>query len=155
MLNDKKIKHVIGWREYISLPEWGIKNLKAKIDTGAKSCSLHVEDIKELDDNSISFYVVLDRKGKRKKVVAHVERKGHVKSSVGTKTSRWFVSTEIQIGEVVKTVKLSLINREYMNFRMLIGRTAIHDDFMVDVAHGYMLKKKKPGRQSTNKKKSR
>lgn len=137
-----KNKKVIGWREYVDLPDWGIKKLKAKIDTGAKTSSLHVEDIKELPGNRISFYVVLGPGQKRKKITASPESKGKVKSSIGVRTHRWFLQTKIRIGTVEKTVRLNLVNRADMNFRMLIGRTAIEDDFLVDVAHGYMLNAK-------------
>jgi hypothetical protein len=48
-------KKIIGWREYIDLPDWGIKNLKVKIDTGARTSSIHAEDIKKLKGNKIGF----------------------------------------------------------------------------------------------------
>jgi len=138
-MNDKQ---VIGWREYIDLPEWGIMRLKAKIDTGAKSCSLHVENVQELEDNNISFDVVLGKDKNVKRIVAKVVRRGRVKSSIGMRTHRWFVQTKLKIGSVEKMIKLNLSDRGEMNFRMLIGRTAL-DDFLIDVSHGYLLGKKK------------
>lgn len=137
-----KEKKVIGWREYVDLPDWGIKRLKAKIDTGAKTSSLHVEDITILKGNKISFYVVLGKNKKRKKVIATPEKKGKVKSSIGVRTHRWYVQTKMVIGDVERVVKINLMGREEMNFRMLVGRTAIEDDFLVDSAHGYLVSKK-------------
>ncbi|MDR4508100.1 MAG: RimK/LysX family protein [Candidatus Brocadiaceae bacterium] len=137
-----KEKKVIGWCEYVDLPDWGIKKLKAKIDTGAKSCSLHVEDIKELEGDKICFYVILGKNGHRKKIMAFPDKKGKVKSSTGVQTHRWYVQTRLRIGGVERMVKMNLVGREEMNFRMLIGRTAIQNDFLVDVAHQYLLKKK-------------
>ena len=145
-------KKVIGWREYVDLPDWGIKLLKAKIDTGAKSCSLHVEDVKELSDGKISFYIILGRDKKSKRIIALPERKGKVKSSIGARTHRWFIQTKIKIGNVERLIKVNLTDRREMNFRMLIGRTAIDDYFLVDVAHGYLLKKKKSKPKVKNKK---
>jgi len=144
-------KKVIGWREYIDLPDWGIKRLKAKIDTGARTSALHVEDIKELPNNKISFYIVLGKNKERKKIVVSPEKKGRVKSSIGIRTHRWYVETKIRIGDIERTIKVNLVGREGMNFRMLVGRTAILDDFLVDSAHGYLFTKKKV---SSNKKKT-
>lgn len=135
-------KTVIGWREYVDLPDWGIKRLKAKIDTGARSCSLHVEDLKELSNGKISFYVVLGPNRSRKRITATPVRKGKVKSSIGVRTHRWYVETRLRIGDVSRDVKISLVGRDEMNFRMLVGRTALDRNFLVDVAHGYMLEKK-------------
>ncbi|MCB9720927.1 MAG: ATP-dependent zinc protease [Candidatus Omnitrophica bacterium] len=133
-------KKVIGWREYVDLPEWGIHDLRAKIDTGARTCSLHVEDIEELPHGKIGFYVVLNLKPKRRRhMVARSVKRGHVKSSVGHRTHRWYVQTTIKIGKVIKDVTVNLVERPGMNFRMLIGRKAIEDDFLVDVDHSFYL----------------
>lgn len=134
-----KYKKVIGWREYVDLPDWGILRLKAKIDTGARTSSLHVEDVKELPGNKISFYVVLGKNKKRKKIIATPVRQGKVKSSIGIRTHRWYVMTKLRLGSIERKIKINLIGRDEMNFRMLIGRTAIEDDFLVDAAHGYIL----------------
>lgn len=138
----KKIKSVIGWREYVDLPEWGIHHVRAKVDTGARTSSLHVEDIEELPRGKIGFYVVLQLKPKRRRhVVAKSVKRGHVKSSIGHRTHRWYVQTEIKIGPVRKEVTINLVERPGMNFRMLIGRKAIEDDFLVDVDHSFQLGK--------------
>jgi hypothetical protein len=84
---------------------------------------------------------VLNKAGKRKKVVALLERRGKVKSSIGVKTNRWYVKTKVRFGDVERLIKINLLGRGEMNFRMLIGRTAIAHDFCVDVTHGYLLKK--------------
>lgn len=134
----KKEKKVIGWREYVDLPDWGIHDIRAKIDTGARSCSLHVEDIEELPHGKISFYVVVKDKPKRRRhVIARSVKRGHVKSSIGHRTHRWYVQTMIKIGPVSKDVTINLVGRAGMNFRMLIGRKAIEDEFLVDVDHSF------------------
>ena len=138
----KREQTIIGWREYIDLPEWGIKRLKAKIDTGAKSCSLHGDQIKILSEDKISFRVVLGKGKLSKRIVASIVKKGKVKSSVGQRTHRWYVQTILKIGDIKREVRINLSDRGEMNFRMLIGRTALDEDFIVDVAHGYLLGKK-------------
>ncbi len=137
-------KTVIGWNEFVALPEWNIPKIKAKIDTGARSSALHVDHIEPLPNNHLSFWVVLDRrKGRKIKVVARVKRHGHVKSSHGETSGRFFVETKIRIGPVTRKIELNLVDREKMNFRMLLGRTALRGRFVIDVAHASLLHKKK------------
>lgn len=136
-------KTVIGWKELVDLPDWGIHGMRAKIDTGAKSCSLHVEDIEEHSHGKISFVIVMGKGKRSKRITATPHRIGHVKSSIGVKTSRWYVETVLRIGDHQQWVKVNLVGREGMNFRMLVGRTAIESHFLVDVSKGYQLSKKK------------
>ncbi len=134
-----KNKKTIGWREYVSLPEWGIKKLRAKIDTGAKSSSLHAENIKIISDDKIKFSIILNNKSKKRVVTARPIHKGNVKSSIGHKTHRWYIQTKIKIGNVERMTRINLTSRKDMNFRMIIGRTTLTDNFLVDVAQEYLL----------------
>ena len=141
-------KTVIGWREYIDFPEWGIKGIRAKVDTGARSSSLHVDDVKLLGDDQIRFYVTVSNKesAKRKKVIARIHRRGRVVSSTGHGTHRWYVKAVIRIGKVDHRITLNLTDRSGMNFPMLLGRTALKDDFLVDVDRSFLISKKKKGK---------
>ena len=134
-------KKIIGWREYVDLPEWGIHHIRAKIDTGARTSSLHVDDIKHLKNGSIKFSVVVSEKGpvRRKWVVASVMKEGKVKSSTGHKTHRWYVKTILKIGEFEHEITVNLTDRGGMNFRMLLGRTAIEEGFLVDVDRSFLI----------------
>ncbi len=136
-------KLIIGWNELVDLPEWGILKLKAKVDTGARSSAIHVEDIKFLANDRVGFYVVTkDRlKKTRKRVIAKIVRKGKVKPSHGIPTKRLFVKTTIRLGPVEQEIELNLVDRENMNFRMLIGRSAFGGHFLVDVSHSKVLSK--------------
>ena len=138
-------KETIGWREYVDLPDWGIRNIRAKIDTGARTSSLHVEDVRLLKNNRIVFYVVLSGKDpvKRKKVTAGRLKRGRVKSSTGEKTRRWYVKTKIRLGDFQREIVVNLIDRGEMNFRMLLGRTAIDEVFLVDADKSFILSRKK------------
>ncbi|UCD34262.1 MAG: ATP-dependent zinc protease [Nitrospiraceae bacterium] len=138
-------KQIIGWREYVHFPEWGVRNVRAKVDTGARTSSLHVDDIVLLKNNRIRFYVVLCGRDplKRKKVVARRLRKGRVRSSTGAKTERWYVKAKVSLGDVQRDIVINLIDRGGMNFRMLLGRTAIDDSFLVDVDRSFLLGKKR------------
>ncbi|MCA9405840.1 MAG: ATP-dependent zinc protease [Candidatus Omnitrophica bacterium] len=136
-----KKKILIGWREYIDLPEWGVRKLKAKIDTGARTSALHVENIKELNSGKIRFDVILHREHRDRtvRVVAQPIKKAAVKSSIGVKTSRWFVETLLRIGPVEQRIKITLVNRSEMNHRMLLGRTALEGAFLIDINRSYLL----------------
>ena len=143
-MTKKEKKTVIGWREYVDLPEWGIRGIRAKVDTGARTSSLHVEDVEELSGGRLSFYVVLNEKSRRRKhVVARSIKQGKVKSSIGIQTHRWFVQTKLVIGGHVYHTEFSLVAREGMNFRMLLGRKVLEYDFLVDVEHSFLLGKNK------------
>ncbi len=130
-----KKKTVVGWKEFVALPDWGIKRLRAKIDTGARTSAIHVEDIVPLPDGRLSFRVVENRLKPEKShtVEAEIVRRTVIRSSTGTEQLRYIVSTKIILGGVEKTVELSLVSRRKMLHRMLIGRTTLADDFLVDV----------------------
>ena len=136
-------KTVIGWSEYVSFPDWHVVALKAKVDTGARTSALHVEDLEILDNGEVEFYVVLRRTGakRRKKVRAKVVKWAKVRSSTGDYKRRCFVKTMVHVGHVDKEIEISLVSREKMVFRMLLGRKALERDFIVDVSKRHELEK--------------
>ncbi len=131
---------VIGWNEYVDIPAWGIRQLRAKVDTGAKSSALHVEDIEVLPRGRVRFYVVLHRRkrDRRVRVETRIHRRGRVRSSNGEYAERIFVRARVVIGPVQREVELSLVDRRKMIHRMLLGRTALAG-FLVDVNHRALL----------------
>jgi len=136
---------VIGWTEFIDLPEWGIRNLRAKVDTGARTSALHVENIEELPRGHVRFDVIVHRQ-KRDRTI-HVKerivRRGTVRSSTGHRTKRIFVETLLRIGPIEKRIEVSLVDREKMIHRMLLGRAALTGPILVDVDRRMALKPKK------------
>lgn len=131
----KRERVLIGWTEMIDLPEWGIKRLRAKVDTGARTSALHVENIRELPRDQVSFDVILHRakRDRRVHVKAPIERRGRVRSSNGHLSSRIFVRTTIALGGVTRSIEVSLVDREQMVHRMLLGRAALMGAFLIDV----------------------
>jgi hypothetical protein len=125
---------LIGWNEYVDIPEWGVKRLRAKVDTGARSSALHVENIEELTHGRVRFDVVLHRKkrDRRVHVTARIARRGRVRSSTGHYEARIFVKVPVHIGPVEREVEVSLVDRERMIYRMLLGRTALVGPFLID-----------------------
>ena len=127
-------KKVIGWREHVSFPDWGVGPVRAKIDTGARTSAIHVADIEDLGDGRIRFEVVTRERPKRRTVWVEAEpvRTATVKPSTGDKQSRPVVSTRFRLGGVEQTIELGLVCRKGMLCRMLVGRTALADRFVVD-----------------------
>ena len=127
-------KRVIGWREIVSISEWGIEALEAKVDTGARTSALDVARIEELPGNRVRFQVVLHRRKRkrRKSVEACISRRSRVRSSNGQMGERLMVVVNVKIGEVEKPVEFGLVCRENMICRALLGRSSLEPDFLVD-----------------------
>jgi len=135
------VRPVVGWSEYVALPEWGIPAIRAKTDTGARSSALHVDRIEELSRGRVvRFEVVLHRQRRHRSVsvVAPVSRRARVRSSNGHYSLRVFVTTTIRIGPVERKIEISLVDREQMIYRMLLGRTAL-EGLLVDAGHKDLL----------------
>ena len=143
---------VIGWRETINLPDWGIDNLVAKADTGARSSAIDVKNIHEIPGNRVQFDVMLHRKNRdfTQLVEAEISGRSRIRSSNGMVSDRLKVKTFIEIGGVRKLVELSLVNRKTMLCRVLLGRKALEKDFLVDSNQKYLF----GARKRVNKKKA-
>jgi len=135
---------VIGWVEHVDLPDWSIVRLRAKSDTGARSSALHVDNIELLSRNWVRFEVIvsLDRRSQRVPVETRVIRRSRVRSSSGHFTRRLFVRTRVRVGGVEREIELSLVDREKMIHRMLLGRSAL-EGMLVDARHRYLLTAKR------------
>lgn len=136
----------IGWRERVGLPAWGIEAIEAKSDTGARSSAVDVKNLKFLNEaeDEVSFEVVLSRTDRAQTIpiTTKVKRHSKVKSSNGHVSERVVVETEMELGGVRKKIDISLICRKPMQCRMLIGRTALSEDFLVDSSSTYLASEK-------------
>jgi hypothetical protein len=141
---------IAGWNELVALPEWKITRIRAKLDTGARTSALHVEDLEELPGGKVSFYVRLHRRlrDRRVHVVQRISRRARVRSSNGHYTHRIFVATTLRLGPIERPIELSLVDRDDMMFRMLIGRSALAGAVLVDAARPRLLTKP-PTRKAT------
>jgi len=130
----------IGWTEYVELPEWGVRGMRAKIDTGARTSALDVQNITEHDDGTVEFYVIVGLRPKRRRrhIRTEIVKRAKVRSSTGVYSTRCFVRTPVRIGDVTKEIELTLVERKKMLFRMLIGRKALEGDFLVDVSRRWV-----------------
>jgi hypothetical protein len=135
---------VIGWREWIGFPELGIKNIKAKIDTGARTSALHAFDIEMFTRKGrefVSFKVHPFQKDMRtvRTCVAEVVDKRKVKNSGGKSSIRPVISTRIKVGELSWMIEVTLINRDEMGFRLLVGREALRGHLLVNPGSSFLL----------------
>jgi hypothetical protein len=131
----------IGAAEYVDFPDWGIRGLSARVDTGARSSALHVENVVELPGSRVRFDVRLrrDDPAARVTVEAKVSRRTSVRSSTGTEAPRLFVKAYVRLGGVEQAIEVGLVDRGRMLFRMLLGRSALARRFVVDVTKRYAL----------------
>ncbi len=133
---------VIGWREWVGLPDLGIKRVKAKVDTGARSSALHAYDIHEFDcdgEKWVRFKVHPIQRNSRdfKQTEAKILDYRVIRSSNGKSEKRPVVMSTVGLLGVHWPVELTLTNRDAMGFRMLLGRQAIRGRFLVDSNKSY------------------
>ncbi|MDX1682763.1 MAG: RimK/LysX family protein [Phycisphaeraceae bacterium] len=139
----RPVPPTIGWREWTALPELGIDRVKAKVDTGARSSSLHAIDveIEEVGDESwVEFAVHPKQRSARETVRARarmIDRRW-VKSSGGHRTLRPVIRTIFVVAGVSFEADLTLVSRDAMGFRMLLGREALRKRFLVDSSRSYL-----------------
>jgi ribosomal protein S6--L-glutamate ligase len=128
---------ILGWQEWVALPELGLPALKAKIDTGAKTSALHTHSIEAFGPSSrpmVRFTVRPDPKCADLEiaVAAAVVDRREVTSSNGERELRFVISTRVQMGTDTWPIEVTLTNRDRMAYRMLLGRQAIRRNVLVD-----------------------
>jgi ribosomal protein S6--L-glutamate ligase len=148
----KKIKKIIGWKEWFSLDCIALPAIKGKIDTGAKTSALHAFNIETFyieDVEYVRFDIHPLQKNKRfvRSCISRVIDRRMVSDSSGKKEKRIVIKSDLKIGDKKIRVELTLTNRDNMSFRMLLGREAIMQAKMiVDISKSFVqgkLKKSK------------
>ena len=135
---------IVGWREWVTLPGAGVPWIKAKIDTGARTSSLHAFEVEEFraDDgtDSVRFGVRPWQDSDEDAVVVEfpVHDRRLVRSSSGHSEERVVVLMDVTLHGRTQTVEMTLSNRDEMGFRMLIGREALRDGFLVAAGESFL-----------------
>jgi hypothetical protein len=134
---------MLGWREWVALPEFGIAQIKAKIDTGARSSALHtvtLEPYRKGSENWLMFTVQPKQKQSEELIECHAPIKDRrlVSDSGGHKQRRYVIETQLLFGQQLIQAEITLTNRDSMRFRMLLGRTAINKHFIIDPNASYL-----------------
>jgi hypothetical protein len=133
---------LIGWREWVALPDLGIDRIKAKVDTGARTSSLHASAVEEFDKDGVTWvrfdvHPLQRSKGRRVSTAAAVLEYRSVRSSSGAASIRPVILTRITLLGITYEVELTLAQRDQMGFRMLLGREAFRRRFLVDAGNSF------------------
>ncbi len=147
-------KSILGWREWVGLPAIGIERIKCKVDTGARTSALHAFFVEPIDVNGeawVRFGIhPLQRRNDVEQICeCRLVDERVVTDSGGHREKRFVIATDLKLADTVIPVELTLTDRDTMQFRMLLGRTAIRDGYVVDPGRSYLLgrpkRKKKKG----------
>lgn len=133
---------VLGWEEWVALPELGLPAIKVKVDTGARTSALHavfIEPFGPARNRMVRFGVhpIPRRSDIEITCIAPLVDKRDVRSSNGEREERYVIKTPIAIAERVWPIEITLTNRQMMTYRMLLGRQAIPAGVFVDPAASF------------------
>lgn len=134
---------MLGWREWVALPELNIGQIKAKIDTGARSSALHafaIDPYRKGGQRWVMFAIHPSQLNSDVVVECHAPIKDRrlVSDSGGHKQLRYVIETELVLGRSLIRAEMTLTNRDSMRFRMLLGRTAMNRRFVIDPSSSYL-----------------
>lgn len=134
---------LVGWREWVGLPDLGVQMVKAKIDTGARSTALHAWHIRPFDKDGEKWVAFELHPMQRDNNVliecaAPVLGERHVRSSSGAIQRRYLIKTVLELGVRRWPIELTLTARDQMGFRMLLGRTALRRRVIIDPSRSFL-----------------
>jgi len=138
-----------GWREWMGLPALGIPAIKAKLDTGARTSTLHAfftEHFRQGTKDLVRFGVRPLQRHTTLTVIciAEVLDRRIVSDSGGHKEARWVIASPVRLGQEEWMIELTLTDRDSMLFRMLLGRSAMSKRLVVDPQASYLIGRKPP-----------
>lgn len=134
-----------GWREWVALPALQLPRVRAKLDTGARSSALHVEQQWRFTEAGAPWVGFVVRPGVHGKLVqahAAIVDERRVTDSGGHRTLRVFVRTQLRLADIEHEIEMNLADRCGMRFPLLLGRTALAMGFMVDPAASFLHRRK-------------
>ena len=144
MVQKKREKRVVGWKENAALPDLNVKNVIAKIDTGANLASIDASDIKIVTRDKIKYvkFKVMKRNNTVRKTSAPLEGYKRIKSSNGDVEKRPYIKTTLLMDGISKKIELTLTDRGPMDYTMLIGRKALGIRWVVNPSISFLTKSK-------------
>ena len=142
MVKKQRKKRVVGWKENAALPDLNVKNVIAKIDTGANLASIDASDIKIVTRDKIKYvkFKVMKRNNTVRKTSAPLEGYKRIKSSNGDVEKRPYIKTTLLMDGISKKIELTLTDRGPMDYTMLIGRKALGKRWDVNPSMSFLTK---------------
>ena len=142
-MNPESEKLRLGWREWVALPDLNLPAIKAKVDTGARTSALHaylIEPYTRDGTEMLRFMIHPIQHNQDFSVECHcpVFDYREVTDSGGHREMRYVIQSDIVVGGAAWPIELTLTNRDTMRFRMLLGRRAMEDRFVVDPGASYV-----------------
>jgi len=142
-MNNKDLG-IIGWREWVALPDLDVRRIKCKVDTGARTSALHTYFIEQFHDKGaprVRFGLHPKQSSSKYEIVCETDvlDEREVTDSGGHKEQRIAILTTVEAGDDSWPVEMTLTNRDSMKFRMLLGRSAIRGRYLVDPAVSFKL----------------
>ena len=140
---------LLGWREWVAFPALGVGRIKAKVDTGARTSCLHafrIETFKRDDAPWLRFDIHPNQRDTSEVLQCEAPLKDRrvVRDSGGHEEHRYVIETDLEIAGRLLPIEVTLTDRDNMKFRVLLGRTAIRNQFMVDPGRSYLTGKRSP-----------
>ena len=145
MISPREVRRsglVVGWREWVALPDLGVDAVKVKVDTGARSSSLHAFDMETFRRGRrdwVRFSIHPLQRSTAESVVAEAQilEYREIRSSGGQETRRPVIVTPVRFLDQTWDIELTLSTRDTMGFRMLLGREAVRHRFLVDPGRSF------------------
>lgn len=135
---------IVGWREVVTLPDLGLHDIKAKIDTGARTTALHASDIREIEHDGAPHVEFVPDHGAlepARAVRAALVHEREIKNTSGTPERRYIILTRLVIEDREVPIELSLTDRAGMTFPIILGRSALCAvNAIVDPSSSWLLR---------------
>ncbi len=138
---------VLGWREWLRLPELCKTRIKVKVDTGARSSCLHAFNVQVIDEDGqqivhFDIHPLQNSTQKTVRVTSPLIEYRRIRSSSGHEELRPVIRTLARVGDTTWPIEVTLTNRDQMGFRMLLGRRALAHRFVVNPSKSFMQSKR-------------
>jgi hypothetical protein len=148
---------IIGWREWAALPDLGIGQIKAKVDTGARTSALHAFAFEPFHRDGapwLRFRLHPFQRSSASETLVEAPQVDErwVRPSSGVTSLRPVITTRLRLGEDLYSIQITLVRRDLMGFRLLLGRRALRGRYLIDPRRSYLTGRQEPPPKETGRK---